>query len=139
MRRRRCFRCGRKVHRHPCQGKLLTADAPAHVKRDRCGLRDRLGEDFAQPCTRRDSEYAAPILALAALKVTMDGTAVDPGLIKYAGLTPGSAGLYQINLEITGGYRKRPGDPGRGGQLTHATGLNWHSADTEQLSPGVWR
>ena len=40
------------------------------------------------------------MLAYASLKVTLNGTAVDPMLIKYAGLTPGSAGLYQINLEM---------------------------------------
>ena len=32
------------------------------------------------------------------LKVSLGGAAMEPWRIKYAGLTPGSAGLYQINL-----------------------------------------
>ena len=33
---------------------------------------------------------------------------MDPGLIKYAGLTPGSAGLYQINLYLPEGTGNDP-------------------------------
>jgi len=32
--------------------------------------------------------------------VTLGTVAVDPARIKYAGLTPGSGGLYQINLIV---------------------------------------
>jgi uncharacterized protein (TIGR03437 family) len=45
--------------------------------------------------------YAAQLVRPSDLKVSLNGTAVDPTLIKYAGLTPGSAGLYQINLWVT--------------------------------------
>jgi hypothetical protein len=64
--------------------------------------------------------YAATMLALASLKVTLNGVAVDPSLIKYAGLTPGSAGLYQINIYLPDGNRKRPRDPGHGGESAGA-------------------
>jgi uncharacterized protein (TIGR03437 family) len=40
------------------------------------------------------------MLVPASLKITLNGAGVDPMLVKYAGLTPGSAGLYQINLEM---------------------------------------
>jgi len=42
----------------------------------------------------------ATINNLGILKVTLGGNAVDPNLIQYAGLTPGWAGLYQINLVL---------------------------------------
>ena len=71
-----------------------------------------LGRTTPNPAVGEIPNYAAPMLALASLKVTVNGAPVDPVLIKYAGLTPGSAGLYQINLFMLEGYRKRPGDPG---------------------------
>ena len=37
---------------------------------------------------------------LSDLKLLLNGNAVDTVRIKYAGLTPGSAGLYQINLQL---------------------------------------
>ena len=37
---------------------------------------------------------------MSALKITLGAASVDRSLIKYAGLTPYSAGLYQINLVI---------------------------------------
>jgi uncharacterized protein (TIGR03437 family) len=35
-----------------------------------------------------------------AVQVLLNGTALDPSLIKYAGLTPGSAGVYQVNVQL---------------------------------------
>ena len=51
----------------------------------------------------RQDVYDIPSLATTisdppGLKVLLDGAPVDPMYIKYAGLTPGCAGLYQINL-----------------------------------------
>jgi uncharacterized protein (TIGR03437 family) len=40
------------------------------------------------------------IQRLSDLKVYLGGTAINPASILYAGLTPGSAGLYQINLVL---------------------------------------
>ena len=40
----------------------------------------------------------AMILRMAELEVTLDGIPVDRPLIFYAGITPGFAGLYQVNL-----------------------------------------
>jgi uncharacterized protein (TIGR03437 family) len=34
------------------------------------------------------------------VQVLLNGTALDPGLIKYAGLTPGCAGVYQVNVQL---------------------------------------
>jgi uncharacterized protein (TIGR03437 family) len=43
---------------------------------------------------------AAPLVAGANLSILLDGTPVDPGAIQYAGIAPGYAGLYQINLVL---------------------------------------
>jgi len=38
----------------------------------------------------------------------LGGKAVDPSRILYAGVTPGFAGLYQINLRVPGGLDADP-------------------------------
>jgi len=43
---------------------------------------------------------AFPILRGAQLQVLLDGVPCPPGSILYAGLAPGFAGLYQINLQL---------------------------------------
>ena len=63
------------------------------------------------------------MLALASLKVTVNGAPVDPVLIKYAGLTPGSGGLYQINLFMLEGTANDPEIQVTAGTLTAQTGL----------------
>ena len=43
---------------------------------------------------------AAPLARIADFKVRIDGTAVDPSAVLYAGIAPGFAGLYQINVRL---------------------------------------
>jgi uncharacterized protein (TIGR03437 family) len=50
-------------------------------------------------------QSAAMIQGLSNLTVYLGGTAIDPAGIQYAGLSPGTAGLYQINLVL-------PANPG---------------------------
>ena len=51
---------------------------------------------------------AAPIAAVADLKVTTGGVAVPADRILYAGFTPGCAGLYQINFVVPDGTGRDP-------------------------------
>jgi uncharacterized protein (TIGR03437 family) len=46
------------------------------------------------------STAAQWIQNLADLKITLDGAAIDSTRILYAGVAPGFAGLYQINLQL---------------------------------------
>ena len=90
------------------KGKLLTADAPAHAGDIVVVYATGLGRTSQKPVPGEVPSYAATVLAAASLKVTLNGKALDPSLIKYAGVTPGSAGLYQINLELPGGTGNDP-------------------------------
>jgi uncharacterized protein (TIGR03437 family) len=45
-------------------------------------------------------ETAAPLAAISQFQVLLNGVAVDPSRIYYAGATPTCAGLYQINLRL---------------------------------------
>jgi uncharacterized protein (TIGR03437 family) len=42
------------------------------------------------------------------LQVLLNGTPVPPGSILYAGLAPGFAGLYQLNLQLPAGLTANP-------------------------------
>ena len=79
---------------------LLTGDSPAHPGDTVVIYLTGLGKTAPNPASGEIPFYAGVIVQLSDLKVSLDGNAVDPVLVKYAGLTPGSAGLYQINLLI---------------------------------------
>ena len=51
---------------------------------------------------------AAPLIAGANLSILLDGVAVPPGAIDYAGVAPGFAGLYQINLTLPSSTGSNP-------------------------------
>jgi uncharacterized protein (TIGR03437 family) len=52
--------------------------------------------------------HAAPLKQLADLKVVLDGIVVDASSITYAGIAPGFAGLYQVNLTLPASTSSNP-------------------------------
>jgi uncharacterized protein (TIGR03437 family) len=58
---------------------------------------------------------ASQLIDRGSLKVLLDGMAIDPSQVLYAGLTPHSAGLYQINVVL-------PEKPGTDPELRLAIG-----------------
>ena len=104
-------------------GRLLTADAPAHAGDIVVVYATGLGRTSPNPAMGEIPASAATKLASASLKVTLNGKAVDPSLIKYAGVTPGSAGLYQINLALPEGTGNDPEIQVTAGNLAAQTGL----------------
>jgi uncharacterized protein (TIGR03437 family) len=105
------------------KGNLLTADAPAHAGDVVVIYLTGLGRTTPNPTIGEIPGYAGVMLALSSLKVTLNGKAVDPVLIKYAGLTPGSCGLYQINLYMPFGIGDDPEIGVAAGELTAQSGL----------------
>jgi uncharacterized protein (TIGR03437 family) len=91
-------------------GTLLTPDAPAHANDIVVLYLTGLGRTSQNPVAGEIPAHADQMVpaTLATLKVTLNGVAVDGSLIKYAGVTPGCAGLYQINLYLTGGTGDDP-------------------------------
>jgi uncharacterized protein (TIGR03437 family) len=51
---------------------------------------------------------AAALVAGANLSILLEGMAVDPSAIDYAGVAPGFAGLYQINLTLPASTASNP-------------------------------
>jgi uncharacterized protein (TIGR03437 family) len=59
-----------------------------------------MGKTDAMPTNGELPPYASQLVNRGSLRVLLDGIAGDPAHVKYAGLTPGSAGLYQINVVL---------------------------------------
>ncbi len=105
------------------KGNLLTADAPAHAHDIVVVYATGLGQTAPNTAVGEIPSYAAPILPSTVLTVKLNGKALDPELIKYAGVTPASAGLYQINIYLPEGTGDDPEIQVSAGSLTAQTGL----------------
>jgi uncharacterized protein (TIGR03437 family) len=81
-------------------GSLVTADAPARPRDVIVLYATGLGDTLPPPIYANIATMAAPLKQMADFKVLLDGVAVDRSLILYAGLAPGFAGLYQINVRL---------------------------------------
>ena len=106
-------------------GTLLTADAPAHAGDTVVVYVTGLGQTSPSQAPGEIPVNADRILpaTLATLQVTLGGKAVDPSLVKYAGVTPGSAGLYQINIYLPDGIGIDPEIGVTAGNQAAQTGL----------------
>jgi uncharacterized protein (TIGR03437 family) len=78
---------------------LVTPQAPAHPLDTVIVYATGLGA-AGHNATGEVPASPVQIDNLAGLRVYLDGTVLDPGLIKYAGVTPTWPGLYQINLVL---------------------------------------
>ncbi len=88
---------------------LVTPESPARGGETIIIWATGLGKTLKNPATGEIPVYLSEIVALATLRVSLGGRIV------YAGLTPGSVGLYQINLEL-------PANPGADPELRVTVG-----------------
>ena len=80
---------------------LITADQPAHAGEVIVIYAAGLGKTETTPANGELVPYLSELLNRAtAFRLTLGGTAVDPSRFYYAGLTPASAGLYQVNVRL---------------------------------------
>lgn len=79
---------------------VLTATAPAHEGDTVVLYATGLGHTNPPWPSGVVAQSAANISGLASLRVLLNGTAIDPKLVLYAGVTPGFSGLYQINFKL---------------------------------------
>jgi uncharacterized protein (TIGR03437 family) len=81
-------------------GSVLTPSSPAKPGDVVLLWATGLGETAPPPDGFQIPTVAAPLVAGANLTILLDGAPVDPSAIQYAGVAPGFAGLYQINLAL---------------------------------------
>jgi uncharacterized protein (TIGR03437 family) len=81
-------------------GTVLTKDAPAHpgdiivIYATGLGLTDKNLPDG------HPAETAFVLQRISTFRVRINGVQLDPAMVYYAGVTPGFAGLYQVNLKL---------------------------------------
>jgi uncharacterized protein (TIGR03437 family) len=79
---------------------VVTPDAPAHAGETVVLWATSLGKTDRNPQPGELPNFTSQLADLTALQVTVAGTPLGPSRIQYAGLTPLSAALYQINLVL---------------------------------------
>jgi uncharacterized protein (TIGR03437 family) len=81
-------------------GPLVTAASPASPGEVVVLYATGLGETAPEAICGFLPEMASPLADRTDFQVLLNGVAVDPALIQYAGDAPGFAGLFQINLQL---------------------------------------
>ena len=81
-------------------GSLITAAASAKPGEYVVLYATGLGETNPPQIYGQVPAKAAVLKQISDLKITLDGAPVDSSRIQYAGVAPGFAGLYQINLQL---------------------------------------
>jgi uncharacterized protein (TIGR03437 family) len=81
-------------------GQLIEADAPAAPGETVVLFATGLGETVPEPGYGAIPTAAATLKDLDSFAILLDGVKVDARRITYAGVAPGFAGLYQINVQL---------------------------------------
>jgi uncharacterized protein (TIGR03437 family) len=81
-------------------GSVLTSDDPARPGDIVVLYANGLGQTVPPVIYGQLPTAAASLKQLANFQVVLDGVAVDPTAVSYAGIAPGFAGLYQINVRL---------------------------------------
>jgi uncharacterized protein (TIGR03437 family) len=89
---------GYAIVQHGADYSVVTPDAPAQPGEVIVVYATGLGRTAPEPATFEIPRY--PGLLVNSLQLFLDGIQVSTDRIFYAGLTPGSAGVYQINLTL---------------------------------------
>lgn len=89
---------GYAIAQHGIDYSVVTPDAPAQPGEVIVVYATGLGRTAPEPATFEIPQY--PGLLVNNLQLFLDGSQVSPDRIFYAGLTPGSAGVYQINVVL---------------------------------------
>ena len=89
-------------------GSLITSDRPAQPGDYVVLYATGLGQTVPPVAFGELAPRAAPIKQLADFKVLLDGVVLDPGCVAYAGVAPGFAGVYQINVKLPASTGSNP-------------------------------
>lgn len=89
-------------------GSLITNDAPARRGDVLTLYATGLGDTVPPVVYSTAATKAASLKRLAEFTLLLDGDPLDASLILYAGIAPGFAGLYQINVQIPNTVNANP-------------------------------
>jgi uncharacterized protein (TIGR03437 family) len=89
-------------------GTVITPQAPAKPGEIILLYATGLGQTLPPVPYGQLFNQAAPLEQFADFQLVLDGVATDPGAVAYAGIAPGFAGLYQINLILPKSTQANP-------------------------------
>jgi uncharacterized protein (TIGR03437 family) len=89
-------------------GTVISAASPAVPKEIIVIYAAGLGRTSPDTTSGQLATAAFPIYYASQLQILFDGVPCPPGSVLYAGLAPGFAGLYQINLTLPAGLAANP-------------------------------
>ena len=89
-------------------GSVITQDAPAKPGEIVILYATGLGQTVPPVPYGQLFNDAAPLQQLADFKLVLDGVTAGPGAVQYAGIAPGFAGLYQINVLLPKSTKANP-------------------------------
>ena len=98
----------RDVHATHLTGQQITPDFPAAAGEIVILYAEGLGRTAPDTSSNRLATAAAKLYYAAQFQLLLDGTPVAADAVLYAGLAPGFAGLYQINLRLPAGQSPNP-------------------------------
>jgi uncharacterized protein (TIGR03437 family) len=89
-------------------GSLITPVSPAQPGESIVVYSTGLGPTNPRQLDGVIPKVPAPIVLLSQLQILLDGQPLDSSAIQYAGITPGTAGVYQINFTLPAGITDSP-------------------------------
>jgi uncharacterized protein (TIGR03437 family) len=89
-------------------GSVITPEAPATPGEIILLYATGLGQTMPPVPYGQLFDEAAPLEQLADFKVVLDGVAAGAGGVAYAGIAPGFAGLYQLNVVLPKSTKSNP-------------------------------
>jgi uncharacterized protein (TIGR03437 family) len=89
-------------------GSIISPDSPAGAGEIIVLYAAGLGHTAPSTQSGRLVQQAAQITSLSSLQILLNGNPAPAQNILYAGLTPGFAGLYQINLQLPDSFSPNP-------------------------------
>ena len=87
---------------------IVTAAAPAQPGDLIILYAAGLGSTSPNTQTGEIPQFGAPISAFKSFQVLLNGKAIDPATVPYAGQAPGFPGVYQVNFYLPGNCPPNP-------------------------------
>jgi uncharacterized protein (TIGR03437 family) len=87
---------------------VVTQAAPAHGGELIVLYASGLGPTVPPAIKDQIPKTAAPLARMSDFKILLNGAAVDPSRVSYAGVAPGYAGLFQINVKLPENVASNP-------------------------------
>ena len=126
---------GYVIAQHTSDYSLVTPDAPAKAGETVVIYASGLGATAPNPLPGEIPIY--PALVTTPVTLLLNGAGVDSSNIFYAGVTPGLAGVYQINVRLPANLDADPEIRAAAGGQTSASGLKLaaQASSTQPDSP----